>query len=68
MSGTQMAQQLIHPLDLIAVVLKTVGAKWLVQMHEFIQDNPGLIVNGFRKAGYHSFIDINSTYESISKQ
>ena len=45
--GANFDQQLVQPVDLSAAVLKTVGAKWLVQMHEYIQDNPQLIVNGF---------------------
>lgn len=59
-----MEQQLIEPVSLTGVVLKTVGAKWLVQMHEFLQDNPGLIINGFWKAGIQEAID--STNETVS--
>lgn len=33
-------------------------------MHEYLQDNPGLIVNGFRKAGIQEAID--STNESVT--
>ena len=55
--GANFDQQLVQPVDLSAAVLKTVGAKWLVQMHEYIQDNPQLIVNGFRKAGIQEAID-----------
>lgn len=44
--------------------LKSVGAKWLVQMHENLQDNPGIIVNGFRKAGIQEAID--STNETAT--
>ena len=58
-----MEQQLIEPLNLTGVVLKTVGAKWLVQMHEYLQDNPGL-VNGFRKAGIQEAVD--STNETVT--
>ena len=62
--GTDVEQQLIQPVDLTGAALKTIGAKWLVQMHEYLQDNPGLIVNGFRKAGIQEAID--STNESVT--
>ena len=62
--NTDMEQQLIEPVNLTGVVLKTVGAKWLVQMHEYLQDNPGLIVSGFRKAGIQEAID--STNETVT--
>ena len=55
--GANFNQQLVQPVDLSAAVLKTVGAKWLVQMHKYIQDNPQLIVNGFRKAVIQEAID-----------
>ena len=59
-----MEQQLIELVNLTGVVLKTVGAKWLVQMHEYLQDNPGLIVNGFRKAGIQEAVD--STNKTVT--
>ena len=62
--NTDVEQQLIEPVNLTGVVLKTVGAKWLVQMHEYLQDNPGLIVNGFRKAGIQEAVD--STNETVT--
>lgn len=39
-------------------------SKWLVQMHEYLQDNPGLTVNGFRKASIQEAID--STNETMT--
>ena len=62
--NTDVEQQLIEPVNLTGVVLKTVGAKWLVQMHDYLQDNPGLIVNGFRKAGIQEAVD--STNETVT--
>ena len=61
---TDVEQQVIQPVDLTAAVLKTTGAKWLVQMHEYLQDNPGLVVNGFHKAGIQQAID--STNETVA--
>ena len=63
-ANTDVEQQLIEPVNLTGVVMKTVGAKWLVQMHEYLQNNPGLIVNGFRKAGIQEAVD--STNETVT--
>ena len=43
--------------------MKAVGARWLVQMYEYIRDNPQLIVNGFIKAGIPQAIDAFSADE-----
>ena len=32
-------------------VLKEVGAEWLVEMADYISDNPQFIVNGFVRSG-----------------
>ena len=37
--------------------LKVLGAKWLVEMAEYISDNPQFIVNGFRRAGICAALD-----------
>ena len=47
----------IQPVDLRLQTLKEWGAKWLVDMVDFIQDNPQFIVNGFIKAGILGAID-----------
>ena len=39
------------PVDLTTVVMKHVGAKWLVKMFERISNNPHLVVNGFIASG-----------------
>lgn len=61
---TDVEQHVIQPVDLRAATLKTTGAKWLVQMHKYLQDNPGLIVNAFCKAGIQQAID--STNETVA--
>ena len=43
--------QHVKPNKLTAPVMKSVGARWIVQMYEYIQDNPAIIVNGSHKAG-----------------
>ena len=41
----------IQPVDLSMQVVKEVGAKWLVDMAEFISENPQFVVNVFIKSG-----------------
>ena len=38
-------------------VLKEVGAKWLVNMAEYIAENPQFIVNGFIQSGIFGALD-----------
>ena len=40
-----------QPVNLTAQAMKSVGGKWLVEMHEYISSNPQIIVNGFHNAG-----------------
>ncbi len=37
----------LQPINLGMPVLKHIGAKWLVEMAEYISDNPQFIANGF---------------------
>ena len=46
-----------QPVNLSAAVMKSIGAKWIVQMYEYIQENPQIVVNGFSKAGIPLAID-----------
>ena len=41
----------VQPINLTSAVMKSVGARWIVQMYEYIHDNPSLVVNGLYKAG-----------------
>ena len=41
----------LQPVKLSLSSLKTIGMKWLVGMVDYIQDNPEIVVNGFRKSG-----------------
>ena len=52
----------IQPIDLSLQVLKEVGAKWLVEMADYISDNPQFIVNGFIRSGITDALD--GTYNS----
>ena len=35
------------------------GARWLVEMHEYIASSPQLIVNGFLRSGITTALDAN---------
>ena len=41
----------LEPIDLSLSVLKEVGAKWLVEMAKYFEDNQMIIVNGFIRSG-----------------
>ena len=41
----------LEPINLRLAVLKELGARWLVEMFDYFQDNPQIIVNGFVKSG-----------------
>ena len=47
----------LNPIDLSLPCLKELGAQWLVEMAEYISDNPQFITNGFFKAGIPQAID-----------
>ena len=39
------------PINLHLPVLKELGARWLVEMPDYFQDNPQIIVNRFARSG-----------------
>ena len=47
----------LQPIDLSLPLLKELGAKWLVEMFEYITSNPQIVVNGFVKSGIPSALD-----------
>ena len=56
-----------QPVNLTAAAMKSVGGKWLVEMHEYISSNPE-IVNGFHNAGIPNAIDaMMSDYSDSSR-
>lgn len=54
----------IVPVSLSMPVLKEVGAKWFVEMFEYISDNPQIIVNGFIRAGICGALDVVASEDS----
>ena len=47
----------IQPIDLSMQVVKQIGAKWIVEMAEYISDNPQFVVNGFVRSGITGALD-----------
>ncbi len=47
----------LQPVDLGMPMLKELGAKWLVETFEYIEDNPKIIVNGFCRSGITDALD-----------
>ena len=53
----------LEPIPLPISVVKEVEAKWLVEMFEYFQNNPQIIVNGFLRSGISAALD-NESIES----
>ena len=47
LEGQDMDTVAVEPVDLSMGMVKEIGAKWLVDMANYIGDNPQFIVNGF---------------------
>ena len=47
----------LQPLDFSMAVVKELTAKWLVEMVEYLADNPQFIVRGFKRAGILDALD-----------
>ena len=57
-----------QPIDLSLPALKEIGAKWLVDMADYICENPQFIVNGFIKSGITGALDGTHTSDSEDRQ
>ena len=44
--------------DLLMARMKSVGGKWIVQLYEYLENNPHIIVHGFRHAGFFSALGL----------
>ena len=47
----------LSPIDLSLAALKEIGAKWLVEMVQYLRMNPDIIVNGFIRTGIADALD-----------
>ncbi|MCY3929117.1 MAG: hypothetical protein OXG81_12660 [Acidobacteria bacterium] len=41
----------IEPIDLRLSVIKPLGAKWLVNLYDYLKSKPSIIISGFKEAG-----------------
>lgn len=53
----------LEPINLGLPMLRELGAKWLVEMAEYFEENPQIIVNGFIRAGIAAALDRASGVE-----
>ena len=42
--------QSIQPIDLRLSVVKPLGGKWMIELHDYFKQNPDIIKNGFSAA------------------
>ena len=58
-----MASQLcITAIDLRLSVMKPLGAKWLIELYDYIKSKPDTIKNGFKEAGILDCVKVLDTY------
>ena len=50
--------------DLSMARMKSVGGKWIVQLYEYLENNPHIIVHGFRHAGFFSVLGLLDNNDS----
>ena len=42
-----------HPVDLKLSVMKPIGARWMIELYDYLKSKPSIIINGFTAAGIH---------------
>lgn len=47
----------LRPVDFSMAVMKEWTAKWLVEMFDYLADNPQFVVRGFKRAGISDALD-----------
>ena len=60
LDGQDVDKAEFEPADLSLPEMKELGAKWLVEMAEYIKDNQQFIRNGFRHAGILDALELNN--------
>ena len=55
LEGNDVESTELQPLDLSLPRLKELGAKWMVEMSQYLAENPQIKVSGFIKAGIRQF-------------
>ena len=54
----------VQPVDMCSAAMNVLTAKWLVEMGEYLSENPQIVVNEFRHAGISAALDLDNSYES----
>ena len=69
LDGEDMETSVLEPIDLSSAVLKEQSGRWLVEVTEYIADNPQIVVNGFHKTGIAAALDgvLEEDGESVAK-
>ena len=58
----------VQPVDMCSAAMKVLTAKWLVEMGEYLSENPQIVVNGFRHAGISAALDLDDSNESDQEE
>ena len=53
-----------EPVDISSARMKYIGGRWFMEVIEHLQDNPHIVVNGFKHAGIHQALGILTDDES----
>ena len=57
-----------EPVDTLTARMKCVGGRWLMEVMEYLEDNPHIVVNGFKHAGIHQALGmLNDDYEELPR-
>ncbi len=51
-----------------SAAMKVLTAKWLVEMGEYLSENPQIVFNGFRDTGILAALDLDDSSDSESDQ
>ena len=55
-----------EPVDISSARMKCIGGRWLMEVIEHLQDNPHIVVNGFKHAGIHQALGILADENDLS--
>ena len=47
----------LQPVDMRLIIMKPLGARWIVALYDYFKLHPNIIVNGFKGAGIAEMLD-----------
>ena len=47
----------LQPVAMQLSIMKLIGAKWMMDLHDYIKSKPELVINGFRNVGIVDIIE-----------